>query len=180
MRKLLLAIILVVNVYSLDELSSISEDNKAVLNKVLERLDLKSTSSNNKNKIYNKFKFALKKDWYIKWWHNNTPKSTKVGNADSKFLEMTLVDETRVYSFTFIHFKKQKQLFTITRQYISTDSKFLLKKFKELKNDTKYKLVTEKNSYGYLEEDGYMSDTIINVKDGYGKVSYIDMTTLDL
>jgi len=180
MRKLLLAIVLVINVYALDELSSISSDNQSLLNSVLEKLDLQSTSNSNKVKIYNKFKFALEKDWYATWWHNSTAKNTKIENANTKFIELTLVDESRVYSFTFIHFKQQKQMTVLVRQYISTDSSSLLDKFKELKNDTNYKLLAEKNSYGYLNQDGYMSDTIINVKDGYGMISYIDMTTLDL
>ncbi len=180
MKKFFLVLLLMVNVYALDALGALDDENKAILNTILTGLDLKDSSANTKQKIYDKFSFALEKDWYVTFLYNDTPVKSKVTNADTKFIEMTLTDENRIYNITFIHFKKEKQLFVITRQYVPVNSDYLLKRFTQLKNDPSYKLKVEKSNYAYLSEDGYMSDTIIHIKNNYGIISYIDMTTLDL
>ncbi len=180
MKTLLLIAMLVVNSFALDALGALDEDNKKVLNKVLKKLDLSNASPKIKEKVYAKFSFSLEKNWYIKWWDNATPSATKIENSQTKFIEMTVIDENRIYSFTFINFKAEQQLFVIARQYVPTDSDALLKRFSKLKEDPEYKLNTETENYASLTEKNYMSDTIIHIKNKYGIIAYIDMTTLDL
>lgn len=180
MKKLLILMILTINIFALNELSAISKDNKEMLDTVLSKLHLEATSTKNKIEIYESFSFALKRDWYAKWWHNDTAKYSKIENSDTQFLELTIVDENRVHSFTFIHFQKNKQITLLTREYISTDSSTLLEKFKKLKNDKDYKLVNETNNYAILKEKEYMDDVIINIKNDLGMISYIGMEVIDL
>jgi len=173
-------LLLVINVFALDELSTIGEDNRKVLDRVLKYLDLDSTSKYSKSKIYKKFDYALKKNWYLTFLHNKSLSNSKVSDSDTKFLVITIVDERNIFDITLIHFKKQKQLQIITKQYISGKGKLLLEKFEELKKDKKNEVVTETDNYAYLQEKGYVSDSIISIINDFGMIVYIDMSKIDL
>ena len=180
MRVLLIAALMILHLNALDKLSTIGKDQQEVLDFVLKKLDLSNTAKKNKDAIYDKIDFALKESWYTNSMDNNTPELTKVGDADTKFIELTALNNNRIHAFTFIHFKKQKQVMVITRQYISSDSKTLLEKFEDIKKDTKFKKLHETDNYAYFNKDGYMSDLAIHIDGKEGMIAYIDMTTIEL
>ncbi|MFA7083832.1 MAG: hypothetical protein WC141_04770 [Arcobacteraceae bacterium] len=180
MKHFILVMILIINSYALDELSAMNKDNKEVLNAVLTKLELEKTSNANKMKIFNEFSFALEKDWYVKWWDQNSASKSKVSKEDTKFVEMIIVDENRIYSFTFVYFKKKNQIFITRRQFVASTSEYLLEKFKEFKKDSEYTVSSEKNNYAYLTKKEYLIDSIIHIDDTFGIVSYLDMIVIDL
>ena len=180
MKIVLTLLLLIMNLQALDQLSTIEPSNQKVLDSVLKKLDLADTSQENKENIYKKFKFALDKDWYIKILSNSTPAKSKVENADTKFVDLTVIDEERVYSFTFIHFKKEKQVFVISKQLVPADSALLLKKFNEYKSKEGFEKNTETDKYAFFSEKDYMSYVAVHIPGKEGIFSYIDMGTVTI
>ena len=171
MKKLLLLMLLVHNIYALDSASSIPDEQKKVVARVIEVLEL-SSNKNMKEVIFNKLGDFFTKDWSAHWTTNTTGANTKIKNSNARICDVTIYNDNRVVNCTFVHFKKEKQLFVTLKQYVETESSTVLKLYNERKEDSKYSIENETDNYAYFNAKGYMSYTTYHVKSPVGMVVY--------
>ena len=179
MKKLLVLVMLVHNIYALDSVSSIPDDQKKVVARVIEVLKLPS-NKNTKKIIFDKLSGFFTKDWSAHWTTNNTGANTKIENSNAQICDVTLYNENRVVNCTFVYFKKEKQLFVTLKQYIEAESSTVLKMYKERKEDSKYSIKDERDNYAYFNEKGYMDYIAYHVKSPVGMVVYEDSSFIEV
>ena len=165
MKKLLLIALLAAQLFAVSSLSTIGESERNLLDAVLKELKLDTLDDAGKEKVFKTFSYGLERDWYAKWNSNDTPSVTKVSDADTQFVDLTLIDENRIYNFTFVYFSKQKQLFVAVKQYISGSA---------------YETKVDKDNYAFYSKKGYMDDNIVYIDGSGGMVVYNSMSVVDL
>ncbi|WP_331775744.1 hypothetical protein [Sulfurospirillum sp. 1612] len=171
MKKVLLIMVLLHNVYALDTLSAMPKDQKSVINRIVKVLKLPNNHKNQKI-IYDKLGVFFTKNWSAHWTTNKTGAHSKIKNSAVQICDVTIYNNNRIVNGTFVYFKKEKQLFITLKQYIEAKSSSVLKKYKERKNDSKYTLERETDHYAYFQEKGYMSYETYHVKSPSGMVIY--------
>ena len=171
MKKLLLLMLLVHNIYALDSASSIPDEQKKVVARVIEVLQLPS-NENMKKVVFNQLGTFFEKNWSAHWTTNTTGAKTKIKNSNAQICDVTIYNNNRVVNCTFVHFKKEKQLFVTLKQYVEAESSTVLKLYNERKEDSKYSIENETDNYAYFHEKGYMSYTTYHVKSPVGMVVY--------
>lgn len=179
MKKLLLLMLLVHNIYALDSISSIPDEQKKVVAKVIEILELPS-DENMKKIVFGKLGDFFTKNWSAHWTTNTTGAETKIKNSDAQICDVTIYNDNRVVNCTFVHFKKEKQLFVTLKQYVEAESSAVLELYNEVKKDSKYRIENETENYAYFNEKGYMSYNTYHVKSPVGMVIYESSYFLDV
>lgn len=179
MKKLLLVLLFSTQVFGIGVLSTIGDSEKDLLNSLLSGLKLEHISKKQKEEFYDSFSFSLDKDWYAKWNSNSTASSSKVSNDDTQFIDLTIIDENRIYNITFIHFSDKKQLMVAVKQYVISNSKTVLKINDDFKSDTELEQKVDNDHYAYYSKKGYMNDKYIYVDGSEGMVVYSQMQVLD-
>jgi len=171
MKKLILLIAFVHSVFALDSVSSIPDEQKQVIARVIEVLELPSNKKM-KKVVFNKLGDFFTKNWSAHWTTNSTGSKTKIKNSNAQICDVTIYNDNRVVNCTFVHFKKEKQLFVTLKQYVEAESSTVLKLYNERKEDSKYTIENETENYAYFNEKGYMSYTTYHVKSPVGMVVY--------
>lgn len=179
MKKMLLALLFSTQLFAVGALSAIGESERDLLNSLLTQLKLDKLPSKDKEEFYDSFSFALDKDWYAKWNSNATPSSSKVADDDTQLVDLTIIDENRIYNITFVHFSDKKQLFVAVKQYVISNSKTVLKINNEFKSNDELEQKVDKDNYAYYSKKGYMNDKYIYVDGSEGMVVYSQMQVLD-
>ncbi|MDK9694470.1 MAG: hypothetical protein OEL19_09550 [Sulfurimonas sp.] len=95
MKKLLLLMLLVHNIYALDSISSIPDEQKKVVAKVIEILELPS-NENMKKIVFGKLGDFFTKNWSAHWTTNTTGAETKIKNSDAQICDVTIYNDNRV------------------------------------------------------------------------------------
>ena len=170
---------LVHSVFALDSISSIPEDQRKVIDRITEVLDLPA-NQNMRRIIYDKTSDFFTKNWSAHWNTNSTGADSKIKNSDVKICDVTIYNNNRAVNCTFVHFKKEKQLFVTVKQYVEAESSTILKRYNEVKSDSKYSLENETDNYAYFQQKGYMSYETYHVKSPVGMVIYEDTYFLDV
>ncbi len=171
MKKLILIVLLMHNLFALDSVSSISKEQKKVVTRVVEVLGLPSTKQT-KELVFNKLGSFFTKNWSAHWTTNTTGANSKIKNSKTQICDVTIYNNNRVVNCTFVYFKKEKQLFITLKQYIEAESNLVLDLYKKRKNDSKYSLENETDNYAYFQEKGYMSYETYHIKSPVGMVVY--------
>lgn len=171
MKKLILVVILMQNVFALDSVSSIPKDQKKVLSQIVETLKMPQNQKSIKM-IYKYIDYAFTDGWSAHWTTNSTGKQSKISNHKVQICDVTIYNNNRVVNATFVHFKKKKQLFVTTKEYVEAKSSLVLPRYKEKKNDSKYKIINETDNYAYFKADGYMTYETYHVKSPVGMIIY--------
>lgn len=179
MKKLLLLVFLVHNIFALDSISSVSENQKKVVNRVMEVLGLPSNSKT-KQLVFDKIGFAFTEGWSAHWTTNTTAAKAKIGKSKTQICDVTIYNNNRVVNATFVYFKKEKQLFITLKQYVDGESKIILKAYNERKNDADYSVENETDNYAYFHEKGYMSYVTYHISAPAGMVIYESSYILDI
>lgn len=156
MKKIVLILVLVANMFALDALSGISKAEKKTVNRIVEVLQLPDTQAN-KEIVYNKLKNFFEKNWSAHWTTNDTGAKSKLQKSKTQICDVTLYNDNRVVNVTFVYFKKEKQLFITLKQYVEAESDPVLKLYNKRKKDPDYSLENETDHYAYFQEKGYMS-----------------------
>jgi len=171
MKKLLLVLLLVHNIFALDSVSSIPDEQKKVVARIIEVLELPS-NKNMKKVVFNKLGDFFTKNWSAHWTTNTTGADSKIKNSNAQICDVTIYNDNRVINCTFVHFKKEKQLFVTLKQYVEAESSTVLKLYNKTKEDSKYSIENETENYAYFNEKGYMSYNTYHVKSPVGMVVY--------
>ncbi len=179
MKKLLLMLLLVHNIFALDSISAIPENQKKLINRVIEVLNLPSTKEN-KTIIFDKLSISFEGDWSAHWTTNSTGDGSKLTNSKTQICDVTVYNNNRVVNGTFVYFKKEKQLFITLKQYIEGEASTVLKLYNERKEDPKYIIENETENYAYFNEKGYMDYTTYHVKSPVGMVVYESSYFVDI
>jgi len=179
MKKILLLLLLVCNIYALDAISSIPDEQKKVVERVMEVLELPS-NKHMQEVIFDKLGGFFTKDWSTHWTTNNTGAHTKIKDSNAQVCDVTIYNENRVVNCTFIHFKKEKQLFVTLKQYVETESDTALKMYKDKKEDSDYSIEDERDNFAYFQEKGYMDYVTFHVKSPVGMIVYESSSFLDV
>ena len=179
MKNLLLLIMLVHSLYALDALSSIPQEQRKVIDNVIEVLELPE-NQDTRQMIYDKIGDFFTKNWSAHWTTNSTGADSKVKNSDTQICDVTIYNDNRAVNCTFVYFKKEKQLFVTLKQYIEAESSTILAKYNEVKNNSEYSLENETDNYAYFQQKGYMSYETYHVKSPVGMVVYEDTYFLDV
>lgn len=179
MKKLLLLLLLVHNIFALDSISSIPEEQKKVVARIIEVLELPS-NKNTKKIIFNKVGNFFTKNWSAHWTTNATGSKSRIKNSKTQICDVTIYNDNRVVNCTFVYFKKEKQLFVTLKQYVEAESSTVLELYNERKEDSNYNIENETENYAYFNEKGYMSYTTYHVKSPVGMVVYESSYFLDI
>jgi len=179
MKKLILVIMLMQNIFALDALSSIPKEQKKVLSQIIETLKMPQTKKSNKM-IYEYIGFGFTDGWSAHWTTNSTGAQSKISNHEVQICDVTIYNNSRIVNATFVHFKKKKQLFVTTKEYIEAKSSLVLERYNEKRNDSKYKLINETDNYAYFQQDGYMTYETYHIKSPVGMVIYESSYILDV
>lgn len=171
MKKIILIVMLISNLMALDSVSSVPEEQKKVVGRIMEVLKL-PVNELTKDAVFNKLSFAFKEGWSAHWATNETGFGTKIKNSDTQICDVTIYNNNRVVNCTFVYFKKEKQLFTTVKEYIEAESSTVLEKYNQLKKDPKYSIENETDNYAYFHEKGYMNYETYHIKSPVGMVVY--------
>jgi len=179
MKKLLLVILLVHNIFALDSVSAIPETQKEVVTNIIKVLKLPS-NERIKEMIFDKLSFAFEDGWSAHWTTNSSGANSKIENSKTQICDVTIYNNNRVANITFVYFKKEEQLFITIKQYVDGDSKIILKAYKERKNNTDYSIENETDNYAYFQEKGHMSYITYHISAPAGMVVYEDSFILNV
>jgi hypothetical protein len=179
-RIILVMMFMFLPLFALGSLSSISSDEKLVLDGVLKNLSLSNISDKQKREIYDAFSFAFEDDWYTTFNGNDALKISKLDKESVKFCTLKIVNKNRLVDFVFIWYPNQKQLFVNSNQYVSAESDLILDKFEEYKKNSEENLLNESNNYGFFRKKGFLSETIMYVDGKSGLVNYSRYQILEI
>jgi len=179
MKKLILAIFLMQNLFALDLVSSIPKEQKRVLSQIVEKLKMPSNNVSRKM-IYDYVGFSFEHDWSAHWTTNSTGKHSKISSDNVQICDVTVYNNERVVNATFVHFSNKKQLFITVKEYIETKSSHVLKRYKDKKSDSKYSIVSETDNYAYFQQKGYMTYETYHIKAPVGMIVYESSYVLDV
>ncbi|WP_428738738.1 hypothetical protein [Sulfurimonas sp.] len=171
MKKIMLVLVLLCNVYALDSMSSIPDEQKQVVNRVVKVLQLPANKKSTEL-VFNKLSDFFSKNWSSHWTTNTTGADSKIKNSQTQICDMTIYNDNRVVNITFVHFKKEKQLFVTIKQYIEAESSLVLELYNKRKKDDAYTIENETDNYAYFQEKGYMSYETHHIKSPVGMVVY--------
>lgn len=179
MRIIILFLGLLHSLYALSATSAIPEDQKQVVFRIMTGLDL-PTNANTQELVYKKLNAFFTKNWSAHWITNTSGADSRIKNSNTKICDVIIYNDNRAVNCTFVYFKKEKQLFITLKQYIEDSSSLILKRYNEIKKDSKYTLQNETDNYAYFQEKGYMSYETYHVKSPVGMVIYEDTFFLDI
>lgn len=171
MKKIILVVMLISNLMALDSVSAIPDEQKRIISKIIDDLQLPKNEGV-KEAIFNKISFSFKEGWSAHWTTNATGEGSKIKNSDTQICDVSVYNNNRISNYTFVYFKKEKQLFTTIKEYIETDSSTVLKKYNQLKQDVKYSIEYETDNYAYFHEKGYMNYEAYHIKSPAGMIVY--------
>ena len=179
MKKLILVVILMQNIFALDSVSSIPKEQKKVLSQIVATLKMPQNKESRKI-IYGYINYAFTDGWSAHWTTNSTGANSKISNHKVQICDVTIYNNNRVVNATFVHFKKKKQLFITTKEYVEAKSSLVLSRYKDKKNDSKYKIINETDNYAYFQEDGYMTYETYHIKSPVGMIVYEGSYIIDI
>jgi len=179
MKKVILVVILISNLFALDSVSSIPEEQKKVVNRIIEVLELPLTREVKKT-IFSKLDFSFKEGWSAHWTTNSTGSASKIKNSKTQICDVTVYNNNRVVNCTFVYFKKEKQLFVTVKEYIEAKSSTVLENYNKLKKDSKFSIENETDNYAYFNKNGYMEYETYHIKSPVGMIVYESSYILDI
>lgn len=172
MKKILaLLFALIVNVYALDSLSPIPDDQKKLLNNIITILNLPNNYKT-KNIIIDTLKDFLTTGWSTHWTTNASGSGSKIKSNSTQFCDISIYNNNRVVNITFIYFKNEKQLFINTKEYVDLNSDIAMKKYNETKSNPKYVLQSESDNYAYFQEKDVLNYYTYHIKSPVGMIVY--------
>jgi len=179
MKKLILVILLISNLFGLDSVSSISDQQKKVVNRIIKALNL-PLNKETKKIIYNKINFAFKEGWSARWNTNSTASKSKIEKSKTQICDVTIYNNNRIVNCTFVHFSTEKQLFVAIKEYLETKSSIVLERYNKVKEDSKYSIENETDNYAYFQEKGLMSYETYHMKSPVGMIVYESSYLMDI
>ncbi len=194
MKKLLLILFLVVNLFALgggDNFKninssyskdlSIPSDHLKLVNKIIAELDIPLSANITKvrNEIYKHLKYVLRDNWYAKWRSNITPSNSRFKNSKVRFVDMAIINKNMILNLFLIHYPEANQIFVTRIENYLTTYDGALKQYNKYKNKPKQKEKQNTDTSAYLKKDGYMSSTLFLVKRPSGYYQYIDSFVID-
>ena len=177
---LLTGILLSLSANAISESGSLSSDQKTVLDAVITGLGVEHVSTEKKDEIYNLFKHALTRDWYASWHSNNSLTANKSKDSKTQMFDLTVVDENRIYIISLIHFSSVKQIHVTQRELIDMSSSNVMTNYKKHKENEKFEIVSETDSYAFFKKKGFAQNVVSHMKTPNGLTAYIDYKVLDL
>ncbi len=177
MKKLLLIMFLVSNLFALSKMSSVPTDQKKLVDKIVDILQLPKKAE---TKIYDKLSPYLINDWSVHWTNNISLKNSKLSKSSTRVLDLFIYNNNRFSNLNFVYFKDKKQILYSQKEYLISSSNTILEKFDEFKKDSKLSLESESDNYAYFQEKGYKSYKSILVKGSAGMLIYQDYTLINI
>jgi hypothetical protein len=168
------------NAMAISESSTISSDKQQVLDTMIKELGLVGITKSRKDKLYSTFKYSLNKDWYANWHTNSTLTSSKIKDSSTRIFDLNVVDENRLYIITYTYFTDRKQLHVTQREIIDGSSKGVIDNYNKHKENEKFEIKAEKDSYAFFQKTGYSEYLVSHVKSPNGMNVYIDYQIIDL
>ena len=177
----ILAFFISFNANALDELSSIPKVHKKTLNTILKTFSLTDTSTQTKNDIYKKIKWALEQDnWQSYWVGNSDLSSSKFKKDRVQMYELIIVSDRSTNTIGFTYFPDANQIFYSSRQFIEGSSSEILDAYNEKKENETTKILKESDSFAFIQKKGYLNFSIYHVKSPNAAVAYIDYGLIDI
>lgn len=179
MKKLLVLLFIVVNLYALDSLSTIPDEQKKLFDNIITGLNLPNNDLT-KNTINDLLKDFLVSGWSVHWMSNASAKGSKIKGSSTQICDITIYNNSRITNITFVYFKNEKQLFVNTKEYIETSSDLAIKKFNEAKSNPQYVLQNEADNYAYFQEKNILNYYTYHIKSPIGMVVYESFRYIDI
>lgn len=181
MKRFLIILVLgfFCNAVALDTMSSMPDEQKNVLDKIMTSLNLPKNETN-RMMIYDKLSDFFTQNWSAHWTTNTTGNISKIKNSDTQICDVTIYNNNRAVNCTFVYFKNEKQLFITLKQYVETDSSTAMKLYNETKSNPKYEIKHETDNYAYFNEKGYMTYNTYHIKSPIGMIIYESSYFLDI
>lgn len=122
----------------------------------------------------------LENGWFYEYSSNATLSSTKVENSSVQYVDVTISNNNRVTTCTYIYFPEKKQIHVIRKQFVPAGKKLILDKFEEMKTDKEYDQDNETDNYAIYSKKGTTERTTYLVKDSSAMVVYSELFLYDL
>lgn len=179
MKKLILLIVILQNLFALGEINPIPLDQEVLVSKVMKVLNLPSNKTA-KDIVYGKMSSFFTSNWSAHWTTNAVDTNTKIENSPTQVCDVSIFNDNRVANCTFVYFKEEKQLFITIKQYIGAESNLVLEIYRKRKEDSAYTLEKETDSYAYFKEKDFISYEAHHVKTPVGMVIYESSYIFDI
>ncbi|MHA2936866.1 hypothetical protein ACXJY6_01065 [Vibrio sp. RC27] len=182
MKKLILLICIAMsfNAMAISESATISSDKQQVLDTIIKELGLVGLTKSSKDKLYSTFKHSLNKDWYANWHTNSTLASSKFKDSKTRIFDLNVVDENRLYIITYTYFSEKNQLHITQREIIDGSSRDVIDNYNKYKENEKFEINAEIDSYAFFQKTGYSEYLVSHVKSPNGMSAYIEYKVIDL
>jgi hypothetical protein len=179
MKKLLLVIALMCNLYAIGGIDSLPSDEKKVATAIKDMLKI---DSKNAFSIYKDYiqAYLNESEWQMHWFDNESPAKGKVNDSDIRTMFISLINNNRIINITIVKFPKVNQALVYTIETLPRKSSLVIDKFTNLEQDKKFIKKRETSNFAYFKEDGYMSRVNIFVSPPVGAIQYVDLSVYDL
>jgi len=166
---------------ALDEYSSAHKTEKEVSKALLDELGA-PTSIENERKIFSVLKHAFSSgNWDGHALYSDSLTSSKFKDSAVTYVDYTINTSDRgIYSFSFIYDKKIGQILVSTKQFRYGSKDTALELFTDEKKKEKNIVKHESDSYGLLQNDGYIDFTAVNLGADNGGVIYYSQVIINI
>ena len=179
MKKLLLVIALMCNLYAIGGIDSLPSDEKKVAMAIKDMLRVDNANAFSIYKDYLQ-SYLNESEWQMHWFDNESPAKGKVNDSDTRTMFISLINNNRIINITIVKFPKAKQVLVYTTETLPRKSSLVIEKFEKLEKDKKFIKKRETSNFAYFKEDGYMSRVNIFVSPPVGAIQYADLSVYNL
>jgi hypothetical protein len=179
MKKLLLALFLVLNVYALGGIDALPKNEKNIA------LAIKNTLGLNSNQAYKIFTdyvqvYLNSPNWHVHYQDNTDPANAKIKNTDHKAMFMNILNDSRIINISFIKYPKKHQMLIYVTETLPRSQSLVLEKYNDLEKDSKFKKSVDTTHFASFKKPGYMSHVNIYTNGTAGAIQYEDLYIEDL
>ena len=178
----LILIILSFNTYALGGYDSLTDTEKKLLTKIVNKLGIKA-DNDTKYKIYKANSYAFEGLWDAKMFNLNDLASSKLKDGQEKgFYEVAFNHKEQGTLFlTYIYKPEVKQIIVLNKQVRYGDKSLILEEFEKRKaNEDKFSVTHEANNYGLLQVKGKVSYEFFHVGATAASLVYSSQTIIDI
>jgi hypothetical protein len=180
MLRLLLICLMLSNLFALGGVSSLPDDEKAVVQRIDKALDI---DENNGYEIYTGLiqgYLTHSKHWNVDVFDNDSPSTGKMKNSKNKTLFMDILNDDRLVNISMFKFPNINQIMIYIVESLPRSNSVALKAFNKFKNDSSYIKKIENSNFTYFSSKNKMERVNIHVSSDRGVIQYTSLYVFNL
>ena len=170
------------NAIALGGFSSLSSAQQKIVNGIVSQLGIKSPDDKIKMRIYDEISYAFESNWNSYWLGLNELEASKYKEEKEKgVVEYVFNNESNgTLFFTFVYKPDVDQVIIFKRQIRHAGKSTILKLYEERKDDKKFKVIHETDSYGMLQEKGKVRYQVYHVGTATSSLVYYQQAVVNV